>query len=126
MRQDITATGAALRQRLTLIGGAVEGLPQYGRRLSRAIDALEQDMRLTRNLCALAGHLDSERSIGHCTLAREINARLDAFEAGYRRIVLGHRKARDETERLMISLMTRRVCDRKISDVLRRYFFIAD
>ena len=116
-------TGHQLRDRLHFIGGALEGLPQFGRRLNRAIDRIENDIRWTRSLVKLAALLDADKQRGHCALASDINERLDAFESGYRRVALGYRTARDEIESAMVPLMSKRVCDRVISDTLKNYFY---
>ena len=120
---DCTATGQQLRDRLQFIGGALEGLPQFGMRLNRALDAIENDIRWTRSLVKLAALLDADKQRGHCALASDINERLDAFEPGYRRIALGYRTARDEVESAMVPLMTCRKCDRVISNTLKNYFY---
>lgn len=102
---DATATGTQLRQRLKLIGGAVEGFPEHGHRLSAMVDKIEADMRWLSLLAALARYLAPDFNTDPYPLACDIAQRLSRFETAHHRIILGHRQAQNETERLMLPLM---------------------
>jgi hypothetical protein len=102
---DCTATGFILRQRLTFIGGAVEGLPTIGHALARAVDRAESDIRWLSLLSRLVRYLAPDGIVEPYTLAADIAARLEHFTTAHRRIVLGHRKVQNETEELMCPIM---------------------
>jgi hypothetical protein len=120
---DYTTTGAALRQRIEIIGSLAVADPAIGRPLSRYLDSVESKNRWTLAVQQLAERLEPDCSEPY-RLARQITERLDAFESspGYRRIRLGHRPP-DEIERLLAVVLTGPRCAKSIAKAIQRMEF---